>query len=997
MLVVMILLATQLDHSQLWGESGEMWTSSSRLPDFSHAGYARGEEQPPMFDVVCNVKSFGAVGDGVHDDSDAFIKAIAATKYGAIEIPQGRYLLRKIIEINKSNVVLRGDGQEKSVLVFDKPLNDIKPNWGATTSGRRTSNYSWSGGLLQIKGKHLSEQLAQINAPAMRGDKSIGASDTSRFKEGQQVEIYMTDDDDKSLTVHLYSNQPGNYSKHKKGAVASQVVVITEVGDGQITFDRPLRFDVKREWNPRIRSFESTVTNSGIESLGFEFPDNAYRGHFTELGFNAIALSNVVNCWVQDVKIVYADSGIFVNANFCTLSGLDFSAARKPKNEIVGHHGIILGGRDNLCTDFRFGVKFIHDLGVSANHAGNVFENGSGVDLNFDHHKRAPYENLYTNLDVGAGTRLWSSGGGSNLGKNCAARGTFWNIRAAQGLHYPFMGFGPDSMNLVAVQTTDKEIVEAEGKWFEVIDNDKLHPQNLYRAQLEKRMSEKWLTYAGDTNVAPGNGRRIVFVAGDEEYRSEESLPLLARSMNALGFECIVLFSQNRQSGEIDPDEPTYIPGLEKIEDADLLVLQLRFRELVDADMKYVADYVEAGKPLMGIRTSTHAFNYKNNLKSKYAHYTWTSKEWPGGFGKQVLGETWVAHHGHHGKEATRGLVASKHAVTNGVGVCFGTTDVYAINGLPDDAVVILNGEVVAGMKEEHPKLDSAKNNPMHPVAWLRERVIDEDTTQRIFATTMGAAADWADADLRKLFINSVMWCLNQESNIPVDGFSAPLIGNYQPTKFGFGDARLGYKPADYRYGSPWQPIEIDFTNPSSVQQFDYSVPSEFSHSSDEGGMLCFTSKSTYQPKFRSPFTYAILKDSDCDSFTLEFELKQTGENYGHRDLCLIFAYKNASDFCYAHLAPKPDEYAHNIFRVDNAPRTTLAAIQENGIEWTKDWHKVKVTRDAQSEVVQVFFDGAMVLEVKSGEIGEGRIGIGTFDDSGCVRKLRLTRGNTKN
>ena len=321
--------------------------------------------------------------------------------------------------------------------------------------------------------------------------------------------------------------------------------------------------------------------------------------------------------------------------------------------------------------------------------------------------------------------------------------------------------------------------------------------------------SPQWLTYQGNAEQAPGLGQRVVFVAGDEEYRSEESLPLLARTMNALGFECVVLFSQNKLTGEIDPDESTYLPGLHLIDDADLLVLQLRFRELVDTDMKHIVDYVEAGKPLVGIRTSTHAFSYKTNLDSPYAKYSWANKEWPGGFGKQILGETWVAHHGHHGYQATRGLVASKHAVTNGVSVCFGTTDVYAINALPKDATVILNGEVVDGMNVDDPKLEGAKNDPMHPVAWLRERVIDENVSQRIFATTMGAAGDWLDEDLRRLFIQACLWCLGHEEEIPVDGLKAPLIGNYSPTNFGFGGALLGYKPEDYRHSTPQKDVPV--------------------------------------------------------------------------------------------------------------------------------------------------------------------------------------------
>ncbi|MDP6962633.1 MAG: ThuA domain-containing protein [Planctomycetota bacterium] len=316
--------------------------------------------------------------------------------------------------------------------------------------------------------------------------------------------------------------------------------------------------------------------------------------------------------------------------------------------------------------------------------------------------------------------------------------------------------------------------------------------------------SSQWLSYPGNDELSPGLGRKIVFVAGDEEYRSEEAMPILAKTMSELGFECVVLFSQNKESGEIDPDESRHIPGLSQIADADLLVLQLRFRCLPDEDMNYIVDYVEAGKPLIGIRTSTHAFNYPDDSESKYAHWTWTSKEWPGGFGRQVLGETWVAHHGHHGVEATRGLVATKHAVVNGVGSCFGRTDVYAIRDLPEDATVVLNGEVVAGMKEGDPKLEGKKNNPMHPVAWLRERKLNEDFTQRIFVTTMGAAADWLDADLRLLFAQSSLWCLGAQDLIPAGGLKMPELANYQPTKFGFGGGRLGYKPEDYRDGSPW-------------------------------------------------------------------------------------------------------------------------------------------------------------------------------------------------
>jgi hypothetical protein len=313
----------------------------------------------------------------------------------------------------------------------------------------------------------------------------------------------------------------------------------------------------------------------------------------------------------------------------------------------------------------------------------------------------------------------------------------------------------------------------------------------------------KWLTYTGDANAVPGRGRRIVLVAGDEEYRSEEALPMLARMLRSLGFETIVLFSQNLETGEIDPDEPSHIPGLHLIDEADLLILQLRFRHLPDADMKHIADYVASGKPLTGIRTATHAFAYPGDSKSTYADWSWNRG---GGFGKLVLGETWVAHHGGHGREATRAVIEPEHAahpVLRGVDDVFGPTDVYAINALPGDASILLRGAILTGMSPTDTPIDDARNKPMHPVAWIRERAMPGGGTQRIFATTMGASQDWSSDDLRRLLANVVLWQLGEEDNIPAQGLAAPIIGRWEPTPYGFGGFRRGVQPSATRDGWP--------------------------------------------------------------------------------------------------------------------------------------------------------------------------------------------------
>src|SRR5437867_4806387 len=157
-------------------------------------------------------------------------------------------------------------------------------------------------------------------------------------------------------------------------------------------------------------------------------------------------------------------------------------------------------------------------------------------------------------------------------------------------------------------------------------------------------LAKDWVAYEGKDG--PGQGKHIVFLTGDEEYRSEEGLPQLARILAVRhGFKCTVLFSLNK-NGEIDPNTRNNEPGLEALTSADLCVMLLRFREWPDEQMKYFVDYYLAGKPFIALRTSTHSFDYGAKSESPYKKFHWQSKEWPAGFGKQVLGETLVSHRG---------------------------------------------------------------------------------------------------------------------------------------------------------------------------------------------------------------------------------------------------------------------------------------------------------------------------------------------------------------
>ena len=306
--------------------------------------------------------------------------------------------------------------------------------------------------------------------------------------------------------------------------------------------------------------------------------------------------------------------------------------------------------------------------------------------------------------------------------------------------------------------------------------------------------AEKWVSYQG--KEGPGKGKHIVFISGDEEYRSEESFPMLGKLLSQRhGFDCTVLFSQD-ESGEINPDNQTNIPGMHLLKDADLIVLGLRFRELPDADMKHFADYLESGKPIIGTRTSTHAFRYARQKDSPYAKFSFNrGDDWKGGFGQQVLGDTWISHHGRHKRESTRGVINEEHKdhpVLNGVEDVWGPTDVYGIRNLPKTATVLLHGAVLTGMKPSDPPVEGKKNDPMMPVFWVRK--YNEKTT--VVNTTMGSSTDFECEDLRRAIINAAYWTLGLE--VP-EKANADIVGEYKPTPYGFKSYTKGVKPSDHK------------------------------------------------------------------------------------------------------------------------------------------------------------------------------------------------------
>ena len=314
----------------------------------------------------------------------------------------------------------------------------------------------------------------------------------------------------------------------------------------------------------------------------------------------------------------------------------------------------------------------------------------------------------------------------------------------------------------------------------------------------QSAMAANSITYPA--HPGPGGGKHVVLISGDEEYRSEEGLPMLAKILSRRhGFRCTVLFSLDKE-GKIDPNVGESLSDPSNLDSADAIVMLTRFRHWPDSTMQKFDAAVKRGVPIVGLRTSTHAFS---GLKGKYEDYNT--------FGKRVLGEGWVSHWGSHKHEATAGVIEpgqEKNPLLRGVAEVFGDTDVYEAYP-PADVTVLLRGKVLKGMQPSDPpaaytkkrasdKQEQDVNTPMMPVAWSREYQQADGKVNRLLCTTMGAATDLQNPGLRRLVVNGVYWGLGLE--VP-SAANVDYVDPYYPTAYGFKGARKGIKPDDHAIG----------------------------------------------------------------------------------------------------------------------------------------------------------------------------------------------------
>jgi type 1 glutamine amidotransferase len=240
----------------------------------------------------------------------------------------------------------------------------------------------------------------------------------------------------------------------------------------------------------------------------------------------------------------------------------------------------------------------------------------------------------------------------------------------------------------------------------------------------------------------------VIFVIGESEYKSEQTLPAIARELEEkYGMRCTILLDKNIKDAwkPMVNERINDLPGLEALVTADLAVFYLRFRQLPEAQLKLIQAYLDAGKPVVGFRTSTHAFNYAEGDPLR----RWNS------FGAEVLGAPWIYHYGHTSSTDVSIIpAAAEHPILKGLDREFHVRSwLYHIRPdyPPKEAQWLLMGKSV-GPSDRQERVDN-------PVAWTYRT----KAGGRVFMTTMGHPEDFAVENFRRLVINAVHWALGKQ------------------------------------------------------------------------------------------------------------------------------------------------------------------------------------------------------------------------------------------
>ena len=529
--------AASAQFADAWVEYAADPDRHPNIPNVSHAGWGGGGVPLPdgSGTVLIAVTSFGATGDGVTDDTAAVRAAIDAAVAQAgsqpngatVFFPPGTYQLSGPLLIHGDRVQLRGFDRDSTTLRFTESLQSSYAVFPGGSSG--DSNWSFTGGMVWFCHESRNPYFAgvptitttdngfrltgtqNILGGASLGDRAVTVSSAGLCAPGETIVIEINNAADLSTLRHLLGDgewannymftatRDGNILPSSRSSFRVYHM-IESISGNEITLREPVRFDLRPEWDPEIRTFDSVRRDVGIAQLTIEL-ERDYEWtrtdwHGKEPGFNGIKFTDTINGFVDDVKVI-DPGGLAVFMNYCkniTVNGVVVEASSP---EMMRHHHAFGFANSADCIYQNFEIKSRPNHGVYVGNfcVNNVYSNGTMAGGTFDYHRRLPYANVYTQIEI---VNDGDSGGASASGPAMGARHTHWNVNLNRSSSR--WTAQPDVMPmgaLVGVQcATPTDPVNAENGDSEALLEDVSldagvpSPVNLYEAQLALRLGD---------------------------------------------------------------------------------------------------------------------------------------------------------------------------------------------------------------------------------------------------------------------------------------------------------------------------------------------------------------------------------------------------------------------------------------------------------------------------------------------------------------------------
>jgi hypothetical protein len=504
------------------------------LPDFSYAGYHWGEEPLPNVNAKLNVSAYGAIPNDGKDDTAALLKAFAAANGidgpVTIKFSKGKFILKDILYINRSNIVLQGEGSgpDGTIIYMPQPLNKLKiqndlkelQEYLVVNNKRQRepergideifSLYAWSGGYIWTRcpGERPKVYMSKYNKKetelaivksGKRGGHTVEVENASSLKAGMIVRInwYNHDGKNSSLIKHLYDDQSVEVGRrHWESAdipIIKQEVTIEKIEGNLVTIKEPLLHDLRPEWFPRMSEWKH-ISEVGIEHIQFEFAFEEYYAHHLESGYNAIYMTNTTHSWVRDVAIKNGDSG-FISDNCSNVTVKDVTVSGRKY-----HYAVQFGDCYNmLAQNVRVLANVIHSLSFNTGARSCVFTNSFVATApSLDQHSGANHQNLFDNIKIiedEPDRSFFYMGGAGYWAPTHGAFSTFWNIQVQfdyddpgdQPIKIAGVTDGPSARLVGLTANYPMEITYGPNAYMEGVNKPGIAFPSLYEYQLQKR------------------------------------------------------------------------------------------------------------------------------------------------------------------------------------------------------------------------------------------------------------------------------------------------------------------------------------------------------------------------------------------------------------------------------------------------------------------------------------------------------------------------------